>query len=344
MSKIFACGVGIGTQNKKAEWLEVYYPYPLLNPDEKVTQLFLEIIGDTTENTVISPSKDVLEKFAEDLDNCGYHDLSLAIEKMRTGKRPIIMTVLFEDTSPKNVPESYLKLHLLSHTLVKPHSINLNGIFGILPNVAWTNMGAMDLNEVHEEQLNARVEGKLLHILSVDKFPPMVDYIIPQGVRIATGSRVRLGAYLGKGTTVMHAGFINFNAGCMGPNMIEGRVSAGVTIGANTDLGGGSSTMGTLSGGGDIVISLGENCLVGANAGTGIPLGNDCTIEAGLYVTASAVVNVLDDEGKKVATVKARELAGKDGLLFRRNSQSGEIEVLPLKACIVLNQELHKHN
>src|SRR5690606_17059333 len=207
-----------------------------------------------------------------------------------------------------------------------------------------TNEGAVDLEELPERQLMARLDGRLLEVNAVDKFPKMTDYVIPTGVRIADTARVRLGAYVGEGTTIMHEGFINFNAGTEGPGMIEGRISAGVIVGKGSDIGGGASTMGTLSGGGNIVISLGEGCLLGANAGTGIPLGDRCTIEAGLYITSGTKVEVLDENGDVVDTVKARDLAGKSDLLFRRNSESGAVQCRTNKSAIALNEELHKHN
>ena len=259
-------------------------------------------------------------------------------------ERPVVLTILESDAEPASTPEAYLKLHLLSHRLVRPHGVVLSGIFPLLPNVAWTNEGAVDLNELPERQLLARLNGKVLEVNSVDKFPKMTDYVVPAGVRIADTARVRLGAYVGEGTTVMHEGFINFNAGTEGPGMIEGRISAGVFVGKGSDLGGSSSTMGTLSGGGNIVISLGENCLLGANAGTGIPLGDRCTIEAGLYITAGTKVEVLDQNGKVADTVKARDLAGQSDLLFRRNSVSGAVQCQTNKTAVALNEELHKHN
>src|SRR5690606_18861306 len=234
--------------------------------------------------------------------------------------------------------------HLLSHRLVKPHGTNLTGIFGVLPNVAWTNQGAIDLAELPERQLQARLNGELLEVACVDKFPKMTNYVVPKGVRIAHTARVRLGAYLGEGTTVMHEGFINFNAGCEGPNMIEGRISAGVFVGAGSDLGGGCSTMGTLSGGNDVVISIGKDCLLGANSGLGIPLGDRCTLEAGLYLTGGSKVQVLDDKGEMVDTVKAATLAGKSDLLFIRHSITGAIQFRTNKSAISLNDELLAHN
>lgn len=259
------------------------------------------------------------------------------------GKRErekIIIHKLEKDESIKDVKDAYLKLHLLSKKLVKPNSINLDGIFAALPNVAWTNHGPMDPMDVDRLRNNY----DFLCIKSLDKFPCLTDYIIPDGVRIADAARVRLGAYLSEGTTVMHEGFVNFNAGTLGPTMIEGRISAGVTIGANSDLGGGCSTMGTLSGGNEIKISVGEDCLLGANSGLGIPLGDRCTIEAGLYLTGGSKVQVMDQENNVVSTVKASELASKSDLLFIRNSLSGAIQCKPNKKSVVLNDQLHTND
>lgn len=259
------------------------------------------------------------------------------------GKRErekIIIHKLEKDESIKNVKDAYLKLHLLSKKLVKPNSINLDGIFAALPNVAWTNHGPMDPIDVDRLRNNY----DFLYIKSLDKFPCLTDYIVPDGVRIADAARVRLGAYLSEGTTVMHEGFVNFNAGTLGPAMIEGRISAGVIIGANSDLGGGCSTMGTLSGGNEIKISVGEDCLLGANSGLGIPLGDRCTIEAGLYLTGGSKVQVMDQENNVVSTVKASELASKSDLLFIRNSLSGAIQCKPNKKSVVLNDQLHTND
>ena len=259
------------------------------------------------------------------------------------GKRErekIIIHKLEKDESIKNVKDAYLKLHLLSKKLVKPNSINLDGIFAALPNVAWTNHGPMDPMDVDRLRNNY----DFLYIKSLDKFPCLTDYIVPDGVRIADAARVRLGAYLSEGTTVMHEGFVNFNAGTLGPTMIEGRISAGVTIGANSDLGGGCSTMGTLSGGNEVKISVGEDCLLGANSGLGIPLGDRCTIEAGLYLTGGSKVQVMDQENNVVSTVKASELASKSDLLFIRNSLSGAIQCKPNKKSVVLNDQLHTND
>ena len=234
----------------------------------------------------------------------------------------IVKTSIKDLSKPAvDVADAYLRLHLLSHRLVQPRTINLEGIFSILNNVAWTTIGPVLPEKVESVRANARKAGTHLTVFSLDKFPRMLDYVIPSGVRIADADRVRLGAHLASGTTVMHEGFVNFNAGTLGTSMVEGRISAGVVVGDGTDIGGGASIMGTLSGGGQEVISVGEKCLIGANAGLGISLGNNCIVEAGLYLTAGSKV-ILPD-GK---IVKAKELSGANNLLFRRNSQTGAIE------------------
>ena len=227
-------------------------------------------------------------------------------------------------TPPASVSDAYLRLHLLSHRLVQPHGQSLDGIFGILNNVVWTSVGpcAVDNFEITRARIKA-VTGQHVAIYGVDKFPRMVDYVVPSGVRIADADRVRLGAHLAAGTTVMHEGFVNFNAGTLGTSMVEGRISAGVIVGNGTDIGGSASIMGTLSGGGKEVISIGENCLLGANSGCGISLGNNCVIESGTYITAAAKILLPDGE-----VVKAASLSGASNLLFRRNSQSGALEAV----------------
>ena len=237
---------------------------------------------------------------------------------------------------PVDTYDVWLRLHLLSHRLIAPHGADMTGVFGLLTNVAWTSAGPVEAATFNAHRLRAAVG----HVtgFGVDKYPRMVDYVIPSGVRIADADRVRLGAHLAEGTTVMHEGFVNFNAGTLGPSMVEGRISAGVVVGANSDIGGGASIMGTLSGGGTEVISVGSGCLLGANAGIGISLGDDCIVEAGCYVTGGSRVTLPDG-----SVVKARELSGRDGLLFRRNSVSGALEVVDRKdrAWGALNAELH---
>ncbi|MET7459930.1 2,3,4,5-tetrahydropyridine-2,6-dicarboxylate N-succinyltransferase [Nonomuraea sp. NPDC005501] len=237
---------------------------------------------------------------------------------------------------PADAHDAYLRLHLLSARLVRPHGLNLDGLFGVLANVAWTNHGPCAVEGFEQTRLRLRARGPVT-VYGVDKFPRMVDYVLPAGVRIADADRVRLGAHLAAGTTVMHEGFVNFNAGTLGASMVEGRISAGVVVGDGSDVGGGASIMGTLSGGGKEVISIGERCLLGANAGVGISLGDDCVVEAGLYVTAGTKVGLPDGR-----VVKARELSGGAGLLLRRNSQTGAVEAVPRTGRgIELNAALH---
>jgi len=338
-----AIGVGIGTQNSKGEWLEVYYPAPLLADNLALDELLVDTHYEGG-NAALSISSTDMRNFAEKLSTHGYSEQAAAASALATSERPLVICAIANDSAPSSVAEVYLKLHLISHRLVKPHGTVLDGMFGLLPNVAWTNQGAIDINELPAAQLKARIQGENLSVDCVDKFPKMTDYVVPKGVRIADTARVRLGAFLGEGTTIMHEGFVNFNAGTQGPGMIEGRISAGVFVGAGSDLGGGCSTMGTLSGGGNIVISVGDNCLIGANAGIGIPLGNKCTVESGLYITAGTKVCLLDDSGSVSETVKARQLAGMDDLLFRRNSTNGSVECLTNKSAIELNHALHANN
>jgi len=237
--------------------------------------------------------------------------------------RKLVKTEIELDKPPTSVADAYLRLHLLSHRLVKPHGLSLEGIFSILNNVIWTSHGPCAIAGFDQVRLKLRAKYGYLAIYGVDKFPRMLDYVLPEGVRIADADRVRLGAYLSPGTTVMHEGFVNFNAGTLGASMVEGRISAGVVVGDGSDIGGGASIMGTLSGGGKEVISIGKRTLLGANSGLGISLGDDCVLEAGVYLTAGS--KVLLPDGK---IVKARELSGANSLLIRRNSQSGAIEAL----------------
>ena len=248
------------------------------------------------------------------------------------------------DEPVDGVVSAYLKLHLLSYKFVKPNSINLDGLFRSLPNIAWTNQGPVSLDEIDEKLLESKNSSDNLYIRSLDKFPCLTDYIIPKNVRIADASRVRLGAYLSPGTTVMHEGFVNFNAGTLGKAMIEGRISAGVVIGDNSDLGGGCSTMGTLSGGNNIKISVGKNCLLGANSGIGIPLGDNCTVEAGLYITSGTKIQLHDIEGNPSMIKKGLELANSSDLVFLRNSINGMVIAKPNKKSIQLNSQLHTND
>jgi 2,3,4,5-tetrahydropyridine-2,6-dicarboxylate N-succinyltransferase len=267
--------------------------------------------------------------------------LAMHVDKIRGVQVVHVLTVLDDlDAPPTDAYDAYLRLHLLSHRLVKPHGLSLEGIFGVLPNVAWTSLGPVDPAAVPEVRMRCRGNDLPLVVHGVDKFPRMTDYVVPPGVRIADASRVRLGAHLAEGTTVMHEGFVNYNAGTLGASMVEGRISAGVVVGDGSDIGGGASIMGTLSGGGTEVISIGERCLLGANAGLGISLGDDCIVEAGLYVTGGTRVTLPDGD-----VVKALELSGADGLLFRRNSQSGAVEAMPRSgAWSGLNAALHAND
>ena len=247
----------------------------------------------------------------------------LGEDLVRKVKKVPVEVVITLEEKPKDAADVYLRLHLLSHRLVAPHTINLDGIFGLLANVVWTSAGACEVEGF--EKVRPQLQSKFgnLVVYGVDKFPRMIDYVIPDGVRIADGDRVRLGAYLSPGTTVMHEGFVNFNAGTLGKSMVEGRISAGVVVGDGSDIGGGASIMGTLSGGGKEVISIGKRTLLGANSGIGISLGDDCVVEAGVYITAGSKISLPDG-----SIVKAKEVSGANNLLFRRNSQSGALEAV----------------
>jgi 2,3,4,5-tetrahydropyridine-2-carboxylate N-succinyltransferase len=285
-----AWGIGLATTMSDGTVLDVWYPAPSL--------------GQAT----VADDSDLRALAVDDSD--------------RGVSQSVVSTESNLGTPPVDAADAYLRLHLLSHRLVRPHGVDLTGIFGLLTTVVWTNHGPCAVDGFEETRLRLRRRGRV-EVFGVDKFPRMTDYVVPSGVRIADADRVRLGAHLAPGTVVMHEGFVNFNAGTLGTSMVEGRVSAGVVVGDGSDIGGGSSIMGTLSGGGTEVISVGENCLVGANAGIGISLGDGCVVEAGCYVTAGTKVSLPDNR-----VVKARELSGRDGLLFRRNSLTGAVEAL----------------
>ncbi len=338
---MYALAFGIGTKNRNDEWLEVYFPRPVFRPEQTLVDGIAAATGYEGGNTDIELNTDQLKKLADTIVDQGQKSV---VARLASSTKPIVLTMIESDDALQSSPETYLKLHLLSHRFVLPNGQNLEGIYPLLPNVAWTEHGAVDLNEIEELQFKARLEGKVLEVSAVDKFPKMTNYVIPTGTRIAHSARVRLGAYVGEGTTVMHEGFINFNAGTLGPNMVEGRVSQGVTVGGGTDLGGSASTAGTLSGGGNIVISIGKDCLISANAGTAIPLGDRCTIEAGLYITPGTVVQLMDEDRNMLKLVKARELVGQSELLFLRNSQNGVVECRTNRRAIELNSVLHSHN
>ena len=304
-----ASGHGIATFTNAGAVLDVWYPKPAL----------------TASSSLDAPTPELLALAGSD--------------ELRGVIREVVTTEINLDTAPKDAKDAYLRLHLLSHRLVKPHGLSLDGIFGLLTNVVWTNHGPCAVDNF--ENVRAKLMAKFgqVTVYSVDKFPRMVDYVVPSGVRIADADRVRLGAYLSSGTTVMHEGFVNFNAGTLGTSMVEGRISAGVVVGDGSDIGGGASIMGTLSGGGKEIISIGEKSLLGANSGLGISLGNNCVVEAGTYVTAAAKVTLPDGQ-----VVKAAQLSGGDNLLFRRNSQTGALEVVAKSGSWGgLNSILHKN-
>lgn len=334
--KMHGFGLGVVSENTRGAILDVFYPTPLGDVTGPLSDALSGVRGRLDSSD--------LKTLANNARSAGNDALAALSDRLSESPVSVVASSLVANVAPVSVEDAYLKLHMLSHRLVKPHGTDLTGVFGLLPNVAWTDEGPVDLSELAERQLSARLKGQVLEVASVDKFPKMTNYVVPEGVRIAHSARVRLGAYLGAGTTVMHEGFINFNAGTAGPGMVEGRISAGVMVGKGSDLGGGCSTMGTLSGGGNMIISVGEECLIGANAGLGIPLGDRCTVEAGLFITAGTKVTVLDDAKQAVETTAARYLAGRSDLLFRRNSQSGSVECLTNKTAIELNESLHAHN
>ena len=321
--------IGVATHNSNNEMIDVRYQVILNKDQELFNSLNLKIPGFEELKNMIQGSHG-----SKEFENSLNKILSIG------DNQKIVMECMEEDLEVSNICEAYIKLYLLSLRISKPNSINLDGIFASLPNVAWTNLGPVDPKDI---DLFRSKYGEF-SVRSVDKFPPMTDYIIPSGVRIADSSRVRLGAYLSEGTTIMHEGFVNFNAGTLGAAMIEGRISAGVVIGKNSDLGGGCSTMGTLSGGNDVKISVGEDCLLGANSGLGIPLGDRCIVEAGLYLTGGSKVEVLNSNRDLIETVKASTLSGQNDLLFIRNSITGSIQCSPNQKSISLNETLHKND
>ncbi|EGR1130331.1 2,3,4,5-tetrahydropyridine-2,6-dicarboxylate N-succinyltransferase [Vibrio cholerae] len=340
----FALGLATATKNRDGKIIEAFFPTPILAPSDALVAALAPIAGYQEGNQALEITAAQSAQLAAVFAAHQQAASAAFADKAANAKQPLVLVILASDDKPQSVAEGYLKLQLISHRLVKPHGTVLDGIFGLLHNIAWTNEGPIDLPELADRQIEARLAGRVLTVDCVDKFPKMVDYVVPAGIRIADTSRVRLGAHVGEGTTVMHEGFINFNAGTTGVSMVEGRISAGVVVGNGSDIGGGASIMGTLSGGGKVVVSIGENSLLGANAGLGFPLGDRCTVESGLYVTAGTKVRTLDKDGNQVDIVKARDLAGVSDLLFRRNSLTGQIECLANKSAVELNSELHKNN
>jgi 2,3,4,5-tetrahydropyridine-2-carboxylate N-succinyltransferase len=301
-----ATGIGIATVTTAGTVLDTWYPAPRLGAPDGLP-------GGTRQIGILEAEGELGPDFG-----------GLVRTDDTRGVQVFPVRTVIPDLAapPVDAHDVYLRLHLLSHRLVRPHGINMDGVFGLLTNVAWTSAGPVEAAGFSAVRMRAALGN--VTVFSVDKFPRMVDYVVPSGVRIADADRVRLGAHLAEGTTVMHEGFVNFNAGTLGPSMVEGRISAGVVVGPDSDIGGGASIMGTLSGGGKQVISIGAGCLLGANAGIGISLGDRCVVEAGCYVTAGSRVTLPDG-----SVVKAAELSGRDGLLFRRNSVSGALEALP---------------
>jgi 2,3,4,5-tetrahydropyridine-2,6-dicarboxylate N-succinyltransferase len=306
-----AWGHGVATLDQGGVVLDLWFPSPALGvPDG-------------------SPVPDELAALA------GSDDLRRVTREVRTVEIPDLQQ------APSSTEDAWLRLHLLSHRLVAPRTIAMDGIFGQLTNVVWTDAGPCAVEGFESTRARLQASGRFVTVHGVDKFPRMVDYVLPAGVRIADADRVRLGAHLAEGTTVMHEGFVNFNAGTLGVSMVEGRISAGVVVGEGSDVGGGASIMGTLSGGGSQVVSVGKRCLIGANAGIGIALGDDCVVEAGCYVTAGTKLTVTGTDGS-VQVVKAVTLSGADNVLFRRNSVTGAIEAVPWKSDgVALNAALH---
>ena len=326
--------IGVGTKNSQGKWLEVFFPRALINPGEELIDKALKNSGYKGGNISCNVPQEIMKDLEKVFNNAAY---------LRGTNSPMVMVVLESALPPQDVPQAYLRLHLLSHRLKKPNEQNLEGIFSILPTVAWTSIGPKDPSELNEIIFNGRLANEHINIFALDKFPNLTDYVIPEGVRIADSHRVRLGAYIGEGTTVMHEGFINFNAGTLGISMIEGRISQGVTVDEGSDLGGSSSTMGTLSGGNETLISIGKDCLLGANSGLGIPLGDRCIIEAGLYITAGTKVEMITSKDK-VEEIKASDLSYKNDLLFIRNSLTGTVQCKQNPKTVNLNEELHSNN
>ena len=328
----FAFALGLPTLDQQGACIDCFFPAPVKRPD---AELDAAIRAHFQPGAALVPPESAAAFVQEHQP---------ALKPLLEADRRLLAVLLPSDAPIASTAEAFLKLHLLSHRLALPNTMNLEGVFAHLRTVAWTSEGAVALHELAAQQLRSRIEGRPFEVLAVDKFPKMANYVVPSGVRIADSSRIRLGAYLGEGTTVMPSGMVNFNAAALGPNMVEGRISQGVVVGEGSDLGGAASTMGTLAGGGEIKISIGRHCLIGANGGTGIPLGDRCTIEAGLYVTAGSRVALIDERGKRTEVVKARQLANRSDLLFIRHSETGEVQCRPNPKAIALNEQLHAHN
>jgi 2,3,4,5-tetrahydropyridine-2-carboxylate N-succinyltransferase len=336
-----AWGVGLATVTEGGQVLDTWFPSPALVPvgaaavAAEVSDAVGVTVGDDDGPGTARLGPSVASaQLGVDVSRLVGPDAARGVERVA-----VVTAIASLADPPVDAHDAYLRLHLLSHRLVRPRQANLDGLFGVLNNVVWTSAGPCSPDGFERTRLGLRAGGAPLQVFGIDKFPRMTDYVVPAGVRIADADRVRLGAHLAEGTTVMHEGYVNFNAGTLGTAMVEGRISAGVIVDEGSDVGGGASIMGTLSGGGKEVIRVGKRCLIGANAGIGISLGDDCTIEAGLYVTAGTRVTLPDG-----TVTKAAELSGSDGLLFRRNSTSGAVEVLARAGGPVeLNAALHSN-
>lgn len=316
-----AWAAGLATLDEDGHVLDAWYPSPTLSAKPQAST-----------GSRLVDAAEAAELFGVDISAAHGPDERRGVQRVA-----IATSIEALADPPVDTYDVYLRLHLLSHRLVQPNGANLDGIFGLLNNVVWTNLGPCPVEGFEQRRLRLRAEGEAIQVFALDKFPRMTDYVIPTGVRIADADRVRLGAHLAEGTTVMHEGHVNFNAGTLGTAMVEGRITSSVIVDEGTDLGGGSSIMGTLSGGGKEVVRIGKRCLIGANGGVGITLGDDCTIEAGLYVTAGTRVTLPDG-----TVVKALEVSGHNGLLFRRHSETGRVEVVPRPGQTVeLNTALH---
>lgn len=348
-----AYGAGIAHLGSGGRALETWYPVANLQEHFRVAGALADATGHTAGSGSYRLSESqirrVLDQFASELADGQPHPNLEALRSLAgvagsppaegRPERAVVVTFIGDiQEKPVDVHDAYLRLHLLSMRKVKPRGLSLDGMIPLLPIVVWTSEGPFDPESWPAARLRLKLRGIEPSVYAVDKFPRMVDYVIPSGVRIADASRVRLGAHLGEGTTVMHEGFCNFNAGTLGTAMVEGRISQGVVVGNGTDIGGGASIMGTLSGGGTEIISIGENCLIGANAGTGISLGDNCTIEAGTYVTATAKVKLLPDG----PVVKALDLSGRPGMRYWRNSVTGQLEAQIKPNTVALNTQLHQ--
>lgn len=344
-----ARGIGLATLSTKGDGtkvLDTWYPVLSVDREADPTPSVLAAAGakGATGTTVVDA--DALRKGAAKLRRADVKDLVRGLADALDApdasglpvRRVAVVTVLPDlSAAPTDTHDVWLRLHLLSSRRARPHQVSLDGLFGLLANVAWTDRGPADPDDFEADRTALRARGERIEVWGVDKFPRLTDYVVPTGVRIADASRVRLGAHLAEGTTVMHEGFVNFNAGTLGPVMVEGRISAGVVVGADSDIGGGASIQGTLSGGGKEVLFIGEGALLGANAGIGISLGDGSVVEAGLYVTGGTRVTLPDGR-----VVKAREISGEPGLLFLRNSETGAVEVRPRKGTWGgLNAALH---